>query len=116
MIAADGSVGPVQTPASVGEAIVAGRQRFSEVKVPALAIFAIPHDLGPWVKDDPGQAQAIEAFVQSDVASAERQAKVFEAGVPGSKVVRIRNANHYVFFSHEDVVLREIRSFIESRR
>jgi non-heme chloroperoxidase len=116
VIGADGSVGPIRTPASVGEAILAGRQRFSELKVPALAIFAIPHDLGPWAKDDPGQAQAIEAFRQSDEAQTERQAKAFEVGVAGAKVVRLRNANHYLFISHEEAVLREIRAFIKSLR
>ena len=115
-IAADGSVGPVRTPASIGESILAGRQRFSELKVPVLAIFAIPHDLGPWAKDDRSQTDAIAGFIESDVASTERQANAVETGVPGAKVVRIPNANHYVFLSHEDVVLREIRAFIESLR
>ena len=115
-IAADGSVGPVRTPASVGESILAGRQRFSELKVPVLAIFAIPHDLGPWAKDDQSQAEAIARFIESDGASTERQAAAFETGVPGAKVIRIPNANHYVFLSHEGVVLREIGSFLESLR
>lgn len=113
-IAADGSVGPVRAPASVSESILAGRQRFSGLKVPALAIFAIPHDLGPWAKDDRSQAEAIESFTASDMAQTERQAHAFEMGVPGSKVVRIRSANHYVFLSGADVVLREIRTFIRS--
>jgi pimeloyl-ACP methyl ester carboxylesterase len=112
-VAADGSLGPVRTPASVGEAIVTGRRKFSELKVPALAIFASPHDIGPWAKDDPGQRHAIEAFERFDEAQTEQQAKAFEAGVAGSTVVRLRNANHYVYFSHEDAVLREIRKFIK---
>jgi len=116
IIAADGSVGPVRTPASVGESILAGRQRFSELKVPALAIFAIPHDLGPWVKNDHAQTEAIAKFMESDADSTERQANAFGTGVPGSKVVRIPNANHYVFLSHEGVVLREIRNFIATLR
>lgn len=116
IIAADGAVGPVRTPVSVGESIMTGRQRFSELKVPALAIFAIPHDLGPWVKDDRAQTEAIARFMESDVASTERQANAFGTGVPGSKVVRIPNASHYVFLSHEDVVLREIRNFIGALR
>jgi hypothetical protein len=112
-IAADGSVGPARAPASISESILAGRQGFSELKVPVLAIFAIPNDLGPWANDDQSQTDAIARFIESAAASTERQA---EAGVAGAKVVRIPNANHYVFLSHEDVVLREIRSFIESLR
>ena len=116
LIGADGSVGPVWTPASVDEAILAGRQRFSELKVPALAIFASPHDIGPWAKDDPEQLKVFEEFEHRDEAQTEQQAKAFEAGVTASTVVRLRNANHYVFFSHEEAVLREVRNFIKSLR
>jgi non-heme chloroperoxidase len=116
MIGADGSVGPVRTSPSVEEAILAGRQRFSELKVPALAIFASPHDIGPWAKDDPGRQQAIEAFERFDEAQTEQQAKAFESGVANSTVVRLRNANHYVYLSHEEAVLREIRNFIKALR
>lgn len=116
IIGADGSVGETRTPASVGEAIVAGRRTFSELKVPALAIFASPHDFGAGLKDDPGQREAIEAFQRFDEAQTEQQAKAFETGVASSRVVRLRNANHYVYVSHEEAVLREIRSFLRSLR
>jgi pimeloyl-ACP methyl ester carboxylesterase len=116
MIGSDGSVGPVRTPASVLEAILAGGQRFSELKVPALAIFPSPHDIGPWARDNPAQRATIPAFERLDEESIERQAKAFEAGVPGSRAVRLRNANHYVFLSHEEAVLREIRTFIKALR
>lgn len=101
-------------PQRLGEAILAGRQRFSELKVPALAIFASPHDIGPWAKDDPAQKERIEAFERSDEAQTEQQAKAFETGVATSTVVRLRNANRYVYLSHEEAVLREIRNFIKA--
>ncbi len=47
---------------------------------------------------------------------AAKQAKAFEDGVPGSHVVRLARANHYVFLSNEADVLRELRAFIASIR
>ena len=113
-IGADGSVGAVRTPSSLGQAILGGRRTFAKLNVPALAIFASPHDVGPWAKNDPALSEAVEAFERFDEAATERQVKAFEAGVTQPKVVRLRNANHYVFFSHEEVVLREIKNFINS--
>jgi hypothetical protein len=36
----------------------------------------------------------------------------FEAGVPSAKVVRLHNANHYVFRSNEADVLRAMNDFL----
>ena len=38
----------------------------------------------------------------------------FQAGVPSARVVRLPNANHYVFNSNEADVLREMNAFIGS--
>ena len=51
-----------------------------------------------------------------DGSKGEAQAKAFESGVPTARVVRIPNANHYVFLSHEADVLREMDAFIASLR
>lgn len=115
-IGADGSVGPARTPASVGQAISGGMQPFSTLGVPVLVIFASPHDVGPWAKDDAAQAAALAAFEEFDEAMTESQAQAFEAGVPHARVVRIRGANHYVFMSHRDRILDELRVFITSLR
>lgn len=115
-VAADGRVGNVLAPASVGKAISSGMQPFSKLGVPALAIYAIPHDVAPWARDDPAQAAALRAFEQFDQALTEEQAKAFETGVAGARVVRIGRANHYVFLSHRDAVLDEIRRFVASLR
>jgi pimeloyl-ACP methyl ester carboxylesterase len=45
-----------------------------------------------------------------------KQAKAFEEGVPGARVVRLANADHYVFLSNEADVLRELRAFIAGLR
>jgi hypothetical protein len=107
---------PAQSPpstASTGfspsQAIVAGQQKYSEIRVTALAIYALPHRPLPGVGNDPAIRAAAEA---RDLAVVGAQAKAFEAGVPGARVVRLPNANHYLFRSNEADVLREMTAFI----
>jgi non-heme chloroperoxidase len=75
------------------QAITAGMQKFSAVTVPVLAIYAIK----------PGFAIADEA-----------QAAALARANPSARVVRLLNANHYVFKSNEADVLRELRSFVDT--
>jgi hypothetical protein len=49
-----------------------------------------------------------------DEANTGAQAKAFESGVPSARVVRLPHANHYVFFSNEADVLREMNAFLGS--
>jgi len=93
------------------QAIFAGQQKYTDIRDPVLAIFAVPHDLGPAFKDDPGARAAAEV---NDLARAGAQAKAFESGLPSARVVRLPNANHYVFQSNEADVLREMNAFLSS--
>jgi non-heme chloroperoxidase len=87
---ADGSVGKERIPPDLSKAIAAamdaGEQKYTEIKVPVLAIYAVP--------------------------LATSAADTVEAGVPGARVVRLQNANHYIFISNEADVLREIEMFL----
>lgn len=94
-----------------GDAIIAGEQEYTEIKCPVLAIFAVPHNLGPRFKDNPSVRAALEA---DDLARMTAISKSFEAGVPSAHVVRLPNASHYVFFSNESDVLREMNAFLGS--
>jgi non-heme chloroperoxidase len=116
--AADGSVSGPRSPASVSEAIMAGYKKFVNVRAPALAIFAVPRDLGPWLfsNSDPASHAATKAFSADFDDKMEQQAKAFEHGVLGARVVRLRNANHYVFLSNEAEVLQEMRAFAAALR
>jgi non-heme chloroperoxidase len=109
-----GGVGERTTPASVGQAVSAGSGRFTQIAVPTLAIFASPHDLGPWTRSDAAMRTAFEAFAKFDQGMTERQAYAFERGVAGARVVRIPNASHHLFVTHEDQVLKEMTAFIQS--
>jgi non-heme chloroperoxidase len=107
MLAAQASA-PVPMAA---QAIMAGMQKYTTVPVPILAIFAVPHDVGPLGGNDPAARAAAEA---RDLATTGAQAKAFETGLPSARVVRLAHANHYVFLSNEADVLREMNAFIGS--
>lgn len=77
----------------------------STIRVPALAIFAVPHDLRALAPTDPAARAAAEA---SDLARTGAQADAFEKGIPSARVVRLPHANHCVFLSNKADVLREM--------
>jgi non-heme chloroperoxidase len=102
-----GAPPPSPTPLPpVIEAIMTGVQKYTKVPVPILAIFAVPAD--PSAAAD--EARRAEAVARSGKMAA--QVKAFESGLPSARVVRIPNANHYVFLSNEADVLREMNTFI----
>jgi pimeloyl-ACP methyl ester carboxylesterase len=101
-------VGPLSIAA---KAVIEGQQKYTEIPVPILAIFAVPHDLGSLFKDDPAARAAMEAI---DTARSGALAKAFEIGLPSAHVIRLPNADHYVFRSNEADVLREMYAFLSS--
>jgi pimeloyl-ACP methyl ester carboxylesterase len=74
-----------------------------------LATITLPHKPPPIFTSDSARA----AYVAQDLASTGRQADAFARGVPSARVVRLPNADHYVFNSNEADVLREMRAFID---
>jgi non-heme chloroperoxidase len=92
-------------------AIMAGQQKYTDIHAPILAIFALPHDLGPALSGDAATRAAFEA---RDEATTGAQAKAFETGLPSAHVVLLPHANHYVFLSNEADVLREMNTFLGS--
>ena len=94
---------------AASQAVIAGEQKFTGIKSPALAIFAIPHEMG-FGRDSAAQAR----FDIEDEASSGAQAKAFGSGVPQARVVLIPHASRYIFRSNEADVLRQIRAFAKS--
>jgi non-heme chloroperoxidase len=86
---------PVNNPVII--AILDGQQKYIHIDVPVLAIFNVP--------DTP-------AFQRL----AENQAQAFKSQVPGARVVLIQNADHYLFRTNENDVLREINGFVGGLR
>ncbi len=85
-------------PAAVS-AIHAGRQKYTQIPVPILAIYALP----PNSREIPP-------------IGTEAQVKAFEAGVPSARVVCLPHARHEVFSSNEEDVVREMKAFIGTLR
>jgi non-heme chloroperoxidase len=109
----DGHVERSQTNPALYQAISAGEQKYTAVRVPVLAIYAVPQDYGPFVSDNPAVRDAIDAV---DAPQNEAHAKAFETRVPSARVVRLPHANHYIFMSNEADVLREMRAFLSGLR
>jgi non-heme chloroperoxidase len=93
---------------SIEQAIRAGMQEYTDIRVPILAIYAFPHDRGI---TDPAARAAADA---TDLEMVGSQIKAFETALPSARVVRLPHANHYVFQSNEADVLREMNAFIGS--
>jgi pimeloyl-ACP methyl ester carboxylesterase len=103
---------PPQIPPVV-LAVMAGERKYTEIHVPVLAIFAVPHDQGPTPQSDPAARAAAEA---RDVATTGSQADAFAQGIPSARVVRLPHASHYVFLSNEADVVRELDAFVGTLR
>jgi non-heme chloroperoxidase len=93
-----------------GAAIIAGEQKYSDIRCPVLAIFADPHDVGGPPMDEKQKAAA----AAHDADFTEAQAKAWERMVPSAKVIRIPNANHYVFKSNEAEVLKDLEEWVDA--
>ena len=107
-------VDPIPEPPStatplppIAAAIMSGFQKYTKIPVPILAIYALPHAQSAVA--DPARKAEAEAWDRKS----EAYAKAFESGLPTARVVRIPNANHFVFLSHEADVLREMNAFME---
>jgi hypothetical protein len=86
-----------------------GEQKYTEIHVPILAIFACPHNWDRAFRNDPSGKSA---RVAADLASCSAQAGAVAAGLPSARVVRLPNADHYVFNSNETDVFREMTRFL----
>ena len=90
------------------QAIFEGEQKYTDISVPILAIFALPHHF-PIFQNDPTAGAVAEAL---DAAYSGAQARAFEDGLLSAHVVRIPNAEHWVFQSNQADVLREMNTFL----
>jgi pimeloyl-ACP methyl ester carboxylesterase len=85
------------------EAIMNGIRDYAGIKPPFLAFVPVPHQCQP---------SCDTVFAKNDAARMTTLADTLQAGYPNARVVRLPNANHYVFFSNEADVLREMHAFI----
>ncbi len=98
---------PPRTP--IGAALNFGMQKYTNIPVPALAIYACPHN---WDRFPAGDPTRKAALVADDTARCNAWADAFSRGVPGARVIRIPNADHYVYLSNERQVVAEMNGFL----
>jgi non-heme chloroperoxidase len=103
------SMPPIPPRPPIQAALNFGGQKYTQISAPILAIFACPHNWGQAFRNDP---EMRDKRMAADLAWCNAQADAFAAGVPSAHVVRIPEADHYVFNSNEADVLREMNSFL----
>jgi pimeloyl-ACP methyl ester carboxylesterase len=95
-----------RTPTSVAQGIRTGGKKYRDIRVPALAIYALPRDFGPFAGGISSPLAGIDSAATKSMANA------FATGVPGSKVIALAGAHHYLFLTNEREVISAIREFV----
>ena len=102
---------PLPPRSPIQAALNFGAEKYTSIPVPVLAIFACPHDWSRFFPNDPGRRAARLA---ADTAGCSARAESFARGVPTARVVRIPNADHYVYPSNEPQVIDEMKKFLST--
>jgi non-heme chloroperoxidase len=106
-----GGVGKPRDKRAESLAIIGGEQKYTDIRVPILAIFAVGHSLGPYADKDP---VARDAGLARDEADDQAIADGFQKGLPSARVVQIHHTYHMIFITNEADVLREMRAFLST--
>ena len=98
---------PLPPRSPISAALNFGMQKYTRIPVPALAIYACPHN---WdrLPDSPRKT----ALIRDDKTRCDQWADNFRRGVPSAHIVMIPNADHYVYLSNEAQVVREMNDFL----
>lgn len=99
-------------PSFVGPQMEAAKRKYSDVRVPALGIFAAMNDPGTVDQGDQEARSNAEAYMWFQDERATRQMALFQRDLPQARAVRIERADHYVFLSNQKEVLEQVNAFI----
>jgi non-heme chloroperoxidase len=103
------SMPPIPPRSPIIAALTYGGQEYTKIPVPILAIYACPHNWDRAFQNDPAmKAKRLAA----DQINCMAVADAFAAGVPTARIVRLPNADHYIFNSNEADVVREMNDFL----
>lgn len=100
---------PLPPRSPISAALNFGMQRYTAIPVSALAIYACPHNWDRFPANDPARKAAL---IADDTMRCNAWADAFAHGVPTAHVVRIANADHYIYRSNEAEVVREMNNFL----
>lgn len=98
---------PLPPRSPISAALNFGTQKYTSIPVPALAIYACPHN---W--DRLPDSANKTALIADDKARCTAWADNFRRGVPTAHIVVIPNADHYVYISNEALVVSEMNAFL----
>jgi len=98
---------PLPPRSPIGAALNFGMEKFTSIPVPALAIYACPHN---W--DRLPDSARKTALIADDKARCMGWAENFHRGVPTAHIVMIPNADHYVYLTNEAQVVAEMNTFL----
>jgi non-heme chloroperoxidase len=105
---ASGAPQPKTPEDEIRDAILAGVERHTSILVPTLAFFALDPEIPASLR------RAKQAEMKAQAAEQEHQADLFEASVPGSRVIRLQGAAHDIWRTNEADVTREMNSFMDA--
>ena len=118
----DGSVGQYLVSQEVRDAMFAGLASpdYARVRVPVLALFALPASLEDQMKSykpqTPSEGAALGLRYGLQLAWVARNEDALKRGISGVRIVELADANHYIFLSNEADVLREMHAFLAELR
>ena len=95
---------------------------YESIRAPVLAIYAVPRtavQLIPRYKNryeraDLETRQVLDKIFAIWRPAAKAQRDQFRKAVPHARVVELYGASHYLFISHQERVLREVRAFLRT--
>jgi non-heme chloroperoxidase len=102
---------PLPPRSPINAAMNFGMQKYTDIPVPVLAIYACPHNWDRLPDDGAGRKAAL---IADDKVRCTGWADNFKRGVPSAHIVMIPNADHYVYVSNEAQVVTEINAFLTS--
>src|SRR3984957_15783510 len=102
---------PLPPRSPIGAALNFGAQKYTSIPVPALAIYACPHNWDRFPANEPDRKAAL---IADDTARCTAWANAFRGGVPSARVVLIPNSDHYVYLTNETQVIAEMNEFLAS--
>jgi non-heme chloroperoxidase len=89
----------------ISDAVLAGPEKFSPIRVPILALFSDPPEAPP-------NFHLTKKIIDAESARWDRQANAFAAGIPWAHVVKIPNAAHDLWKTNRADVVREMKGFL----
>jgi len=102
---------PNATPEASSSIFKSYEHYTTPIRLPILAVMGYPQNKGPNFHLDTPKNIAAAAAADANQA---RQIDAFERDQPTARVIRIANANHYIFISNGNQVLAEMNKFLNT--